>query len=54
MKKFIISLASTLILAPILADAQQIAGLKPSQTVLLYADSFEGNIDPVYSKKIVY
>lgn len=53
MKKFIISLASILILAPILADAQQVAGLKPTQTVLLYADSFEGNIDPVYGKEII-
>ena len=49
-----IALASILILAPILAAAQQIAGLRPSQTVLLYADSFEGNIDPVYGKEIIY
>lgn len=54
MKKFIISLASILILAPILADAQQVHGLKPAQTVLLYADSFEGNIDPVYGREIIY
>lgn len=54
MKKFIISLACILILAPILATAQPIPGLKPSQTVLLYADSFEGNIDPVYGKEIKY
>jgi acetyl esterase/lipase len=40
--------------APILATAQQIPGLKPSQTVLLYADSFDGNIDPVYGKEIIY
>lgn len=54
MKKFIISLASIIFLAPILAGAQQIAGLKPAQTVLLYADSFEGNIDPVYGKEIIF
>lgn len=54
MKKFIISLASVIFLAPILAGAQQIAGLKPAQTVLLYADSFEGNIDPVYGKEIIF
>ena len=29
-------------------------GLKPSQTVLLYADSFEGNVDPVYGEEIIY
>lgn len=54
MKKFIISLASILILATTLAAAQEIPDLRPSQTVLLYADSFEGNIDPVYGKEIVY
>lgn len=54
MKKFIISLASVLILGHVLVSAQPVAGLKPSQTVLLYADSFEGNIDPVYGKEIVY
>ena len=54
MKKFIISLACILILAPILATAQPVPGLKPSQTVLLYADSFEGNIDPVYGKEIIH
>lgn len=54
MKKFIISLASILILATALATAQEIPDLRPSQTVLLYADSFEGNIDPVYGKEIVY
>ena len=54
MKKLIVSLASILILAPVLATAQQLAGLQPSQTVLLYADSFEGNIDPVYGREIIY
>ena len=54
MKKLIISLASILILAPFIATSQPVAGLKPSQTVLLYSDSFEGNIDPVYGKEIIY
>ena len=54
MKQFIIYLASILILASTSAFAQPVSGLKPSQTVLLYADSFEGNIDPVYGKEIVY
>ena len=54
MKKFIISLASLIILAPFFAAAQPVKGLKPAQTVLLYADSFEGNIDPVYGKEIIY
>jgi acetyl esterase/lipase len=53
MKKFIISLASLLILAPVFVIAQPVAGLKPDQTVLLYADSLEGNIDPVYGKEII-
>ena len=43
-----------MMLAPIFATAQPVPGLKPSQTVLLYADSFEGNIDPVYGKEIIY
>ncbi len=54
MKKFIISLASVLILAPFFAVAQPVKGLKPAQTVLLYADSFEGNVDPIYGKEIIY
>ena len=53
MKKFIISLASLLILAPVFVTAQPVSGLKPDQTVLLYTDSFEGNIDPVYGKEII-
>lgn len=36
------------------ASAQPKTKLRPSQTVLLYADSFEGNTDPVYSDEIVY
>lgn len=54
MKKLVVYLASIMILAPALAVAQPVKGLVPSQTVLLYADSFEGNIDPVYGKEIIY
>ena len=34
--------------------AQPNCNLRPNETVLLYADSFEGNIDPVYGEKISY
>ena len=34
--------------------AQPNIDLRPDETVLLYADSFQGNIDPVYGKKIHY
>lgn len=54
MRKSIIFLASIMILAPVISSAQQAQGLKPTQTVLLYADSFEGNIDPVYGEEIIY
>ena len=54
MNRFITYLASIFILAPIFAAAQPMSGLRPSQTILLYADSFEGNIDPIYGKEIVF
>jgi acetyl esterase/lipase len=54
MKKLVVYLASIMFLAPALAFAQPVKGLVPSQTVLLYADSFDGNIDPVYGKEIIY
>ena len=41
-------------LAVIAASAQPNSKLRPQETVLLYADSFEGNIDPVYGEKISY
>ena len=41
-------------LAVIAASAQPNSKLRPQETVLLYADSFEGNIDPVYGDKISY
>ena len=34
--------------------AQPNSKLRPDETVLLYADSFEGNIDPVYAEKLTY
>ena len=43
-----------LLLAGISANAQPKSDLRPDETVLLYADSFEGNIDPVYGEKIRY
>lgn len=54
MKRIILSLICVPMLAPILASAQKVIGLRPSQTVMLYADSFEGNIDPVYGNEIIY
>ena len=53
MKKSIFYLLVLSLLTPILAVAQPLEGLKPDQTILLYADSFEGNVDPVYGK-IIY
>ncbi len=34
--------------------AQPNSNLRPDETVLLYADSFEGNVDPVFGKTITY
>ena len=36
------------------AFAQPNSKLRPDETVLLYADSFEGNVDPVFGKTISY
>lgn len=36
------------------AEAQPNTELRPDETVLLYADSFENEVDPVYGKKITY
>ena len=51
MKK-ILTLTGILMLAVISAFAQPKTNLRPDETVLLYADSFEGNVDPVYGKTI--
>lgn len=37
-----------------MASAQPNTKLRPDETVLLYAKSFDGNIDPVYGEKISY
>lgn len=54
MKKIVVSLAVILSFVSISVCGQQVSGLKPSQTVLLYADSFEGNVDPVSGEEIIY
>lgn len=41
-------------LAFISAFAQPKTNLRPDETVLLYADSFDGNVDPVYGKTISF
>ena len=51
-RKFIVSAVA--IFTAVLAVAQPNSKLRPDETVLLYADSFEGNSDPVYAKKITY
>ena len=53
MKFKIITLAAALFTATI-TFAQPKSDLRPDETVLLYADSFEGNVDPVYGEKISY
>ena len=53
MKKTLTAI-SIIILAAISTFAQPNTNLRPDETVLLYADSFEGNIDPVYGKTISY
>lgn len=40
--------------AAVVATAQPNSKLRPDETVLLYADSFEGNLDPVFGKTISY
>lgn len=54
MKKIVVSLAVILSFVSISVCGQQVSVLKPSQTVLLYADSFEGNVDPVSGEEIIY
>lgn len=43
-----------MMLTGITAYAQPKSDLRPDETVLLYADSFDGNVDPVYGEKIRY
>lgn len=51
-KTFFATAAS--MLAAVVVFAQPNTNLRPDETVLLYADSFEGNLDPVYGKDIKY
>lgn len=53
MKLRFIILAAAIFTAS-LAFAQPKTNLRPNETVLLYADSFDGNVDPVYGKTIKY
>lgn len=53
MKFKIITVAAALFTAAT-TFAQPNCNLRPNETVLLYADSFEGNVDPVYGEKISY
>ena len=46
--------AAAIMAGSTLADAQPNTKLRPDETVLLYADSFEGNLDPVYGEEIKY
>ncbi|MBE6251356.1 MAG: alpha/beta hydrolase [Bacteroidales bacterium] len=45
---------AAVMLAAVAVFAQPNTDLRPQETVLLYADSFEGNVDPVYGKKISF
>lgn len=45
---------SILMLVATATFAQPKTSLRPDETVLLYADSFEGNLDPVFGKAIRY
>ena len=53
MKLRILSAVAALF-ATAIAFAQPNSKLRPDETVLLYADSFEGNVDPVFGKTISY
>lgn len=53
MKKTL-TLMSILMLVATATFAQPKTSLRPDETVLLYADSFEGNLDPVFGKTIRY
>ena len=49
-----ILVAAAFFCAVVTVSAQPNSKLRPNETVLLYADSFEGNTDPVYAEKISY
>ena len=50
----IIMTAAAFFCAAAIVSAQPKSDLRPEETVLLYADSFDGNVDPVYGKKISF
>lgn len=52
--KHIATTLFALMMSIMTVSAQPNTKLRPDETVLLYADSFEGNIDPVYGKTIKY
>ena len=54
MNKTVIFCAVAMMAGALVAKAQPNTKLRPDETVLLYADSFEGNLDPVYGEKILY
>ena len=53
MKKTI-TLICSILLTTMTTFAQPKSDLRPDETILLYADSFDGNADPVYGEKIRY
>ena len=52
--KIRLALLAAAIFTSTISFAQPKSSLRPDETVLLYADSFEGNVDPVYGEKISY
>lgn len=52
--KHIASIFAALAMTVSLAYAQPNTKLRPDETVLLYSDSFDGNIDVVYGKTVAY
>lgn len=51
--KIILATAAALT-AAVAVSAQPVIDLRPSETVILYADRFEGNPDPVVGKKLTF
>ena len=50
----IILMTAAFLCAAVTVSAQPKSSLRPDETVLLYADSFEGNIDPVFGKTVSF
>lgn len=49
-----VALLLCLVFAAERATAQPQIKLRPDETILLYADSFDGNVDPIFGKEIKY